>query len=501
MKGIATCVLCLTFLGEFRAENIDEYMKKRSKLVETDYQLSVGSKLRLSYKEELVSDQLMFFKNIDIDNVPFYRHYFAYRDRMRTSRLYEMIRRMPKGAALHVHGSLMLDPDDLLKLTYEDYLHICITENHLQFHFSRTTPKKPCPVLWKLVEDIRMNHSKVPEFDRMLKERLTLGPEDGLNLESDESEAWEQFGRTMGAILSLIEYRPVREKYIYKSLQNFYDDNVMYVEIRINLFPLYELNGTVHEKIYMATLHDNVAKKFMDANPDFAGLKIILSPSRKLSVENIQYEVDVARRAKHMFPDVITGFDLVGHEDRGRSLKECLPILLQAKNDIDYYFHAGETNQYGTPTDENLYDAILLETKRIGHANSLIKHPVLIKTVHHNDIAIEVNVISNSVLSLVKDIRSHPLATYLSLGLPVVLSSDDPGAWGARPLTDDFYVAFVAIASKHHDLRLLRQLAINSIRYSALDDRGKTKLFRTFEKKWLEFLSAVVEEYDMCESC
>ncbi|XP_063541022.1 adenosine deaminase 2-like [Cydia strobilella] len=466
-----------------------------------DTQLSVGSKQLLSYREELVNSQLMFSKNVDLDNVPLYRHYFQYKDNMRRSRLYQMIRRMPKGAALHVHGSLMLDPEDLLKLTYEEYLYICLHLSHLKFYFSRTTPKKPCPVAWKLVEDIRMNHSNVSEFDRMLKERLTLGPEDGLNLDSDENEAWKLFGRTMASILSLIEYRPIREKYIYKSLQNLYDDNVMYVEIRINLFPLYELNGTVHDRMYMASLHNNVARKFMEVNPDFAGLKIILSPSRKLSTEDMQYEVNQALTAKQTLPDAIVGFDLVGHEDGGRSLKEFLPILLQAKNGIDYYFHAGETNQHGTSTDENLFDAILLGTKRIGHANALIKHPVLIKTVHRNDIAVEVNVISNSVLSLVKDIRSHPLATYLSLGLPVVLSSDDPGVWGARPLTDDFYVAFTAVASKHHDLRLLKQLAINSIRYSALDDRGKKKLFRTFEKKWLEFVNVVIEEYDMCEFC
>ncbi|XP_063628873.1 adenosine deaminase 2-like [Cydia splendana] len=497
MKGIAICVLCLTFLGQLKAEDIEEYMKLRTKLIEMDSQLTVGIKQRLTHKEELVNDQLMFHKNVDISRVPFYKHYFQYQGIMRRSRVYQMIRLMPKGAALHVHGSLMLDPEDLLKLTYEDYLYMCSSLTHLRFHFSLTTPKDPCPVAWKLVEDLRMKHKKVSEFDSKLKERLTLGPEDGLNLESDENEAWEQFGKTIAAILSLIEYRPVREKYIYKSLQNLYDDNVMYVEIRLNLHPLYELNGTFHDRMYMASLHNNVAKRFMEANPDFAGLKIILSPSRKLSAEDIQYELDEARAVKLTLPDVIAGFDLVGHEDRGRTLKEFVPALLQEKKGIDYYFHAGETNQHGTPTDENLFDAILLGTKRIGHATSLIKHPVLIKSVHRRDIAVEVNVISNSVLSLVKDVRSHPLVTYLSQGLPVVLSSDDPGVWGARPLTDDFYVAFAAITNRRHDLRVLKQLAINSIRYSALDDKGKTKLFRTFAKRWLEFLTAVIQEYDM----
>jgi adenosine deaminase CECR1 len=36
--------------------------------------------------------------------------------------------------------------------------------------------------------------------------------------------------------------------------------------------------------------------------------------------------------------------------------------------DIPFIFHAGETLGDGTHADMNLYDAILLGTKRIGHA-------------------------------------------------------------------------------------------------------------------------------------
>ena len=35
--------------------------------------------------------------------------------------------------------------------------------------------------------------------------------------------------------------------------------------------------------------------------------------------------------------------------------------------DIPFIFHAGETLGDGTQADDNLYDAILLGTKRIGH--------------------------------------------------------------------------------------------------------------------------------------
>ncbi|KOB67481.1 Adenosine deaminase-related growth factor-like protein [Operophtera brumata] len=82
-------------------------------------------------------------------------------------------------------------------------------------------------------------------------------------------------------------------------------------------------------------------------------------------------------------------------------------------------------------SDENLLDALVLNSKRIGHAFALVKHPLLLEEVKKRKIAIEVNVISNTVLKLVDDLRNHPLAVFLASNVPIVLSSDDPGVWEA----------------------------------------------------------------------
>lgn len=70
----------------------------------------------------------------------------------------------------------------------------------------------------------------------------------------------------------------------------------------------------------------------------------------------------------------LIGFDLVGHED---SLKPLIDYIEPLTNlvrrreemgiDLPFIFHAGETLGDGTAPDMNLYDAILLGTKRIGH--------------------------------------------------------------------------------------------------------------------------------------
>jgi len=59
--------------------------------------------------------------------------------------------------------------------------------------------------------------------------------------------------------------------------------------------------------------------------------------------------------------------------------------------------------------DDNLYDALLLGTKRIGHGFSLVKHPKLMSICRERDIALEVCPISNEIL-----VRWHLLHAFLS---------------------------------------------------------------------------------------
>ena len=65
---------------------------------------------------------------------------------------------------------------------------------------------------------------------------------------------------------------------------------------------------------------------------------------------------------------------MVGEETAGKPLIDFIEPLLRFKArqkeegvDIPYIFHAGETLGDGTHADSNLYDALLLGTKRIGH--------------------------------------------------------------------------------------------------------------------------------------
>lgn len=112
----------------------------------------------------------------------------------------------------------------------------------------------------------------------------------------------------------------------------------------------------------------------------------------------------------------------------------------------------------------NLIEAVLLNTHRIGHGYALFKHPVLWNAVRARNIGIEVCPISNQVLNLVRDLRNHPGAFYVSENMPMIISNDDPGFWNAKALSYDFYYAFMSFAPVNAGLKTLKQLALNSIK-------------------------------------
>ena len=112
-------------------------------------------------------------------------------------------------------------------------------------------------------------------------------------------------------------------------------------------------------------------------------------------------------------------------------------------HDSPFFFHAGECLGDGDETDQNLFDAILLGTRRIGHGFSLYKHPLLTEMVKTKRIMVESCPISNEILRLTSSIKAHPLPALLARGVPCALSNDDPAILGQRGngVTDDFWQA------------------------------------------------------------
>lgn len=167
-----------------------------------------------------------------------------------------------------------------------------------------------------------------------------------------------------------------------------------------------------------------LADDFKKTHPLFLGIKVILSIARNSDSASVESKMQRFVELQKKFPNFLVGFDLVGQEDTGKPLKDYVERLKEISQNGRFFFHAGETNWFNTDADVNLIDAILMNTKRVGHGYSLYKHPVLWAAFKEKDIAIEISPISNQVLHLVQDLRNHPAAFYISENVPIVVSSN-----------------------------------------------------------------------------
>lgn len=214
----------------------------------------------------------------------------------------------------------------------------------------------------------------------------------------------------------------------------------------------------------------------------FWGLTTIWTTLRSIETRDVIENMDQCIATKLSFPHLIAGYDLVGAEDNGRPLADLLPELFwfrkqcaQEGVNLPFFFHAGETLGDGTDTDNNLYDAILLGTRRIGHAYSLYKHPLLIDMVKEKRILIESCPISNEVLRLCGSILAHPLPALLARGVACSLCNDDPAMLGhdVAGTSHDFWQALQGWDNL--GLAGLGSLAENSVRWSAFEEQSQAE--------------------------
>jgi len=480
----------------------DSYMVAREKIILSEQHEGIGGELVLSADEVLANAVLMRAKEKEIngshkDGKPFAPsiNFLLSKELIEQSDVFKIIQKMPKGAALHLHDSSMCDVMWLVQnATYRDNCYMCTNgDGMILFQFFRIPPPNPdCP--WKMVKLERAASANVTKFDSMLYESMTLT---SATLNEDLNKVWKRFGEIFQTVNGLLNYEPVFGDYYYEALDEFNQDNVQHLEFRGLLPQVYELDGTTHDSTYTMQIYKNVTDRYLAEHPEFTGAKVIKSNLRFRSPEEILDDIKFTIQLMKQFPGFLVGYDLVGQEDPLNPLIFYLDALRYPSQQtppikFPYFFHAGETDWQGTQVDDNLIDAVLLNTSRIGHGYALTKHPEVMKMVKTNQIAIEVNPISNQVLKLVDNLQNHPMADLIAQNFPVVISADDPGIWSARGLSYDFYMAFMGMSGEEDDLKLLKQLAMNSLVYSAMSDTEKVAALKVWEQKWAVFIRDLV---------
>ncbi|CAA7271498.1 unnamed protein product [Cyclocybe aegerita] len=446
------------------------------------------------------------------------------------TKLFEILSKMPKGALLHAHLDATVNAEFLLQLAMEQpAIHVRLNEALTPANLSTNLPQfRPLPeaefsslssltdVSYPLGSWVPLKAARAsfaPEFggpegfDKWVIGSMTINPSEAYGTHNTVAKIWQKFTSTFITSTGLIRFEPIYSEYIRQFFRSSIDDGILYVEPRINFFPKFMVGADGQDNIphrEWLVMFDRVLKEvkgeMAQQGRGFIGARIIYTTLRFITPEELEWYIEDCMALKKEFPHLIAGFDLVGDENALRPLIDYAEPLLhfrekqkEAGVDIPFIFHAGETLGDGTEADINLYDAILLGTKRIGHGFSLVKHPKLIKTCREKGIAVEVCPISNEILRLTSSMLMHPLPVLLNNGVPVALCSDDPSVFGNMGLTYDYFQ--VLAASEVNGLSTLGTLARDSIEFSTLNAEEKKEAIVVFERQWNEYIEHIINHW------
>ncbi|CAG9770997.1 unnamed protein product [Ceutorhynchus assimilis] len=490
---VLVALICIVSMLKNTCQGADEYLEARCKLLRDDEGEFRGSKLNLSESEGKVNEYLVSLKLKELEesygNFSAYlpeRNFLDAKEDIEQSKVFQFIQKIPKGTSLHTHLLAAVNVDYIIQnFTYMENLYGCTNFfNIFKLKFLENS-KQDLNCSWKSLKTYRQEN---PNFDAFLKNCLALGKE---AVNQTRNEVWSEFKNTFSSLYDFASHRPVFKLYVKQLLEELWVDKVIYTELRGTFMPLYDLNGTTYNtKMFLDTLIEAV-DDFKTSHPDFLGIKYILNLYRGVDNNTLKSTLEELIYYKSLYPDLIAGFDFIGLEEEGKNLVDFHEELLKVSKDLQFFFHAGETNQFGH-TDLNLADAILLNATRIGHGFALVKHPQLLEEAGKRDIAVELCPISNQVLKLNKDPRNHPATILLAKGHPVVICNDDPSVWGATGLSYDWYVTFMSMTWQNHGLKILKQFAIDSITYSAMSETEKIEAFEVWTRMWDEFIEEVI---------
>ena len=468
------------------------------------------------------------------------------RERIERTKSWEIIKKMPKGALLHCHLDAMIDPDWLIDQALETKGFSLMADRALASLEARekasvtlqyTKAKEAAATsIWDSTYEANTLVPLVqaaeifPEggragFCAWLRSRMTITLEESKAHHCGVDAVWRKFTSCFPIIGSILFYEPIFRAAMQRLLHELNEDGVRWADFRLAFnFPFYlegcESPTADYNDFFMILQEEINSFKSTETGKSFWGCRMIWTTLRFQNQKMIVESMKQCVAMKKSYPDLIGGFDVVGQEDLGRPLADLTPELfwfrkrcLEEGVDIPYFFHAGECLGDGDETDQNLFDAILLGTRRIGHGFSLYKHPVLIEMVKQKKILVECCPISNEVLRLTSSIKSHPLPALLARGVPASLSNDDPAilGHGQNGMTHDFWQALQGW--ENLGLEGLGSLAESSVRYAAYAPDQNTKEWmkdvkdgvygqgiraerlREWTHEWNKFCEWVVMEY------
>lgn len=378
----------------------------------------------------------------------------------------DFLSRMPKGGDLHTHLSGAVYAERLIAWATQDGL--CLRMADL------TIVKPPCALPEAETETEPDPEAKAPKVRPLAEVAGDQGTFDRIvnalslrwyNPSPAVPSGHDQFFATFGKIGASTDTRFV--DMVIDQLDHYAADNVQYVEIMTTLIESDERRAMVAalgDLIDPAAMLDALESNGFDQVVSAMGQRIETAVTqintrlacdgpearpgcavsyrflgqiiRTMSLKSVFVQTAAAAAIVRADPNVV-GFNFVAPEDylvaRHDYRDHMRFIDFLSGDDVAVSLHAGELWIGLVPPDDltfHIRDAVeTARARRIGHGVDLAYERDmngLLVEMRQRNVAVEVNLTSNDAILGVRG-DDHPLHTYLSAGVPVVLSTDDAG--------------------------------------------------------------------------
>eukprot|EP00742_Colponemidia_sp_Colp-10_P001354 GILJ01001457.1.p1 GENE.GILJ01001457.1~~GILJ01001457.1.p1 ORF type:complete len:483 (+),score=86.92 GILJ01001457.1:51-1499(+) len=476
MARLLLVCLLLSVLSVYASKgSIEHYLRRRVELIGKERSAAVGGQIHLDPIEKRANAKFLSLVNElrKMAKLPSTRSFFESKADIEASRLFATLKAMPKGGVLHAHTTALADAKWIIShVTYDPRLYMT-EQGLLQF---TAKPEKGHVLVSKMREEVGN-----AAFDSWMYDYFTFN---GTKAQGDSEHRWPLFqglfSKAAGAV-NMIEYFP---KYMLEAILSMARDNVNHLELRHVFGLVFDLEkGFLSEEEEMDLLV-KVIHQAQTMHPDLS-IRVIYCGLRVFDKEVIRRNLQTAKGMAAKYPQLVAGFDLVGEEDTNHPTMFYAEELMEAQENggLPYYFHGGESIDVANP---NLYDLLLLGTKRVGHGLALVQHPMLLQEAKRRGVAVEICPISNHVLGYVDDLQTHPAVNFLAAGVAVTISSDDPAWFQYTGVTHDW--AMITLAWKI-DLSTVKQLLLNSLQHSTLEGEHKDLAIAKWTAAWSKFVA------------
>lgn len=245
------------------------------------------------------------------------------KERMEKSKLWRIVKRMPKGALLHCHLEAMVDLDWALEEAFNTE-GVCIvadgpvtddkTRRKTGFSFTYYKDANGDASIWN---DNYTAHTPVPlnqaadafpdggkkAFIEWIRSRVTITHSEHLSHHEGPNEVWRKFISCFPILGSLIYYEPIFRKFVRRMCKALVDDGVYYVDLRAAFFTPYRSSkkddwDSDHFNL-LEHLADEIEKfKASEEGKDFWGARMIWTTIRQFGKQQV---IESKLRTTHTF--------------------------------------------------------------------------------------------------------------------------------------------------------------------------------------------------------